>query len=168
VVTQGFVADHFRGAKRTCGPCLLRAQCLRTPDRTPTRQVAFFRGPAPGKHESYTAQMQATARHARGPGALRPAIRQPWSRSSPTWRRNKRLDRFTLRGRAEVDAQWRLFCLVHNIEKLAPLRATPSVQSVAGIWYGHGCAAAGRAARVVTGVVTKPSADVREKDAESP
>ena len=32
---------------------------------------------------------------------------------------NKGLDRFTLRGRSKVDAQWKLFCLVHNIEKLA-------------------------------------------------
>ena len=32
---------------------------------------------------------------------------------------NKRLTRFTLRGRAKVDGQWKLFCLVHNIEKLA-------------------------------------------------
>lgn len=34
-------------------------------------------------------------------------------------RHNKGLDRFTLRGRAKVDTQWKLFCLVHNIEKLA-------------------------------------------------
>jgi len=34
-------------------------------------------------------------------------------------RYNKGLDRFTLRGRKKVDAQWKLFCLVHNIEKLA-------------------------------------------------
>ena len=37
-------------------------------------------------------------------------------------RHNKGLDRFTLRGRAKVDAQWKLFCLVHNIEKLATLK----------------------------------------------
>jgi len=34
-------------------------------------------------------------------------------------RYNKGLDRFTLRGRTKVDGQWKLFCLVHNIEKLA-------------------------------------------------
>jgi hypothetical protein len=33
-------------------------------------------------------------------------------------RANKRLDRFTLRGRSKVNAQWLMFCLVHNIEKL--------------------------------------------------
>jgi hypothetical protein len=34
-------------------------------------------------------------------------------------RPNKRLDGFTLRGRSKVDGQWKLYCLVHNIEKLA-------------------------------------------------
>ncbi len=34
-------------------------------------------------------------------------------------RYDKGLDRFTLRGRTKVDGQWKLFCLVHNIEKLA-------------------------------------------------
>ena len=34
-------------------------------------------------------------------------------------RHNTRLDRVTLRGCTNVDGQWRLFCLVHNIEKLA-------------------------------------------------
>ena len=32
---------------------------------------------------------------------------------------NKRLDRFTLRSQPKVNAQWTLYCLVHNIEKLA-------------------------------------------------
>jgi hypothetical protein len=34
-------------------------------------------------------------------------------------RYNKKLDRFTLRGQAKVNTQWHLYCLVHNIEKLA-------------------------------------------------
>ena len=34
-------------------------------------------------------------------------------------RHNKRLKRFTLPGQAEVDAQWKLFALSHNIDKLA-------------------------------------------------
>ena len=34
-------------------------------------------------------------------------------------RYNKGLDRFTLRGRTKVDGQWKLYCLVHNVEKLA-------------------------------------------------
>jgi Transposase DDE domain len=34
-------------------------------------------------------------------------------------RHHKKLDRFTLRGQTKVDTQWKLYCLVHNIEKLA-------------------------------------------------
>jgi hypothetical protein len=34
-------------------------------------------------------------------------------------RGNKRLDRFTLRGQKKVDGQWKLYALVHNLEKLA-------------------------------------------------
>jgi hypothetical protein len=33
-------------------------------------------------------------------------------------RHTKKLNRFTLRGKKKVDAQWKLYCLVHNIEKL--------------------------------------------------
>ena len=35
----------------------------------------------------------------------------------PNLRYNKGLDRFTLRGQKKVETQWKLFCLVHNIEK---------------------------------------------------
>lgn len=42
-----------------------------------------------------------------------------WLRSTPGIRSYKRLNRFTLRGREKVDGQWKLYCLVHNIEKLA-------------------------------------------------
>ena len=34
-------------------------------------------------------------------------------------RHNKKLCRFNLRGRDKVNAQWHLYCMVHNIEKLA-------------------------------------------------
>ncbi|HEX2531155.1 MAG TPA: hypothetical protein VHK70_06745 [Burkholderiaceae bacterium] len=32
---------------------------------------------------------------------------------------HKQWNRFTLRGCSKVDVQWKLFCLVHHIEKLA-------------------------------------------------
>ena len=118
IVTRGYVADHFRGAKGVCGPCPLRARCLRTPDRTPTRQVAFFRGKAPGTPESHTAQMQrrldtpeGRAQYGRRFATVEPVLGD--------LRGNRRLDRFTLRGQCKVDGQWKLYCLVHDIEKLA-------------------------------------------------
>ena len=43
-MTKDYVGEHFRGAKRDCVPCALRAPCLGTPDTTAVRNVAFFRG----------------------------------------------------------------------------------------------------------------------------
>jgi hypothetical protein len=117
-VTRGYVAEHFRGAQLDCVPCEQRARCLRHPERTATRQVAFYRdGPGPGP-KPFTAQMKARldtaegrARYADRFGTVEPVFANVCY--------NKGLARFTLRGRRKVDGQWKLFCLVHNIEKLA-------------------------------------------------
>ena len=37
----------------------------------------------------------------------------------PNVRHRKGMRRFTLKGQVKVSAQWNLFCLVHNIEKIA-------------------------------------------------
>ncbi|MFC1876958.1 transposase [Thermodesulfobacteriota bacterium] len=34
-------------------------------------------------------------------------------------RTQKRLDKFNLRGKIKVNIQWLLYCMVHNIEKVA-------------------------------------------------
>jgi hypothetical protein len=56
-VFNGNLAIKFQGAKQDCQPCALRAQCLRTPEKTATRQVAFFLGRAPG-FETHTDRMK--------------------------------------------------------------------------------------------------------------
>jgi transposase len=118
LVTRGYVAEHFRGAKRDCLPCALRARCLRTPEQTTVRQVAFFRGRAAPAPETHTARMKQRIDSPTG----RARYGQRFATVEPVFanvRYNKGLDRFTLRGRTKVDGQWKLFCLVHNIEKLA-------------------------------------------------
>jgi transposase len=117
IVTRSFVSERFRGAKRDCAPCDLRTQCLRTPEKTITRQVAFFRGRAEFSQETHTARMKAKIDSPSG----RAQYAQRFAAVEPVFanvRYNKGLDRFTLRGRTKVDGQWKLFCLVHNIEKL--------------------------------------------------
>jgi transposase len=104
--------------KRDGAPCPLRAQCLRTPDTTPVRNVAFFRGPSDPPAINQTALMKVRLDTPEG----RAQYAQRFAAVEPVFgnvRYNKGRDRFTLRGRAKVDAQWKLFCLVHNIEKLA-------------------------------------------------
>jgi transposase len=119
-VTHGLLGEHYAGTKRDCLPCDLRAQCLRTPDKTAVRQVAFFRQQVADRprRNPYTAAMraridtpEARARYERRFAVVEPVF--------ANLRHNKRLDRFTLRGQAKVTAQWTLYCLVHNIEKLA-------------------------------------------------
>ena len=116
-VTNGHVGEHFRGAKRDCAPCALRAQCLRTPETTVVRNVAFFRGRADADIETHTMRMQQRLDAPEG----REQYGRRFATVEPVFanlRYNKRLDRFTLRGRTNVNGQWLLFCLVHNIEKL--------------------------------------------------
>ena len=78
----------------------------------------FFRGKTAPLPESHTARMKRRIDSAEGSGPVRPAIRHG---RAGVWESllNKGLTRFTLRGRAKVDGQWKLYCLVHNIEKLA-------------------------------------------------
>ncbi|MCC6771254.1 MAG: transposase [Gemmatimonadaceae bacterium] len=117
LVVKGFRGAQFRGAKRDCVLCAHRGRCLRTPDKTETRQVMFFEGRAPTAVETHTQQMQRRldTPHGRVVYGRRFATVEP---VFANLRHNKWLDRFTLRGREKVDGQWKLFCLVHNIEKL--------------------------------------------------
>jgi hypothetical protein len=90
---------------------------LRHPQRTAARKVPLYhprqsdpapqRTPAPGHRlTAWPAALQPTPR-----GTVEPVF--------ANIRHNKRLARLNLRGRAKVNAQWHLYCMVHNIEKLA-------------------------------------------------
>ena len=117
-VTKDYIGEHFRGTKRDCGACRLRAQCLRTPETTAVRNVAFLRGRVPSARVTAVQQMRARIDSPAG----RAQYAQRFATVEPVFanlRHNKRLDRFTLRGQTKVDTQWKLYCLVHNIEKLA-------------------------------------------------
>ena len=46
----GYIAMKFKGSETSCVPCTQRDQCLRTPEKTKVRQVAFFVGKREGKH----------------------------------------------------------------------------------------------------------------------
>jgi hypothetical protein len=62
---NGLVGTKFQGAQRDCLPCELRDKCLRTPDKTKTRQVCFFRGKA-DLQESATDRMKRAIDSERG------------------------------------------------------------------------------------------------------
>ena len=113
----GYVAMKFSGAQQDCVPCTRRKECLRTPEKTPTRQVSFLQGKR-NEQENHVEWMQLKTDSVTG----RSMITRRFATVEPVFgnlRANKRLHRFTLRGKAKVDGQWKLYCLMHNIEKLA-------------------------------------------------
>jgi transposase len=114
---KGYEAIRFRGTKRDCGACALRAQCLRHPERSVERQVALIVGRVKGKPETYCARMKRKIdsdvgryRYSRRLGIVEPVF--------ANIRSTHRLSRFSHRGRRKVTTQWKLYCLVHNIGKL--------------------------------------------------
>lgn len=116
-IANGRVYQKFTGAKRDCVPCKLRKRCIRTDNKEAVRQVAIFY-PQQASPLSHTEAMkrridspEGRKRYGRRIATVEPVF--------GNLRHNKRLDRFTLRGKKKVDTQWKLYCLVHNIEKLA-------------------------------------------------
>ena len=114
---HGYLGVKFRGAKSVCGPCTLRSRCLTTPDTTLTKQVTIFIGKTQSRKESPIEKMKRKFDTVQGRFTYnqRIAIVEPVFGNL----QNKGMRRFTLRGKQKVDAQWKLFTLVHNIEKIA-------------------------------------------------
>jgi len=116
-VTGGFRSVRFKGPKSACLPCGLRSQCLRHPERTEIRQVAFFQGRTAKAQDSCMEKMKRKIDSAVGRAlyAMRLAIAEP---PFAHICRVMRLDRFTLCGKEKVNSQWNLFCTLHNLKKL--------------------------------------------------
>jgi hypothetical protein len=123
IITGGYRGAHFKAPKSACGPCGLRSQCLRHPERTAQRQVVFFKGRVSGTSKVPKAPPPAIeAMKRKIDSALGRLI---YGRRIATVEpvfgniQNKGMGRFTLRGKGKVSMQWKLFTLVHNIEKIA-------------------------------------------------
>ena len=121
---NGYRAAQFRAPLTACRGCPLRKQCLRHPERTPQRQLMIIKEregqrPLGGRKEEAAAVERMRWRFDT------PAGRELYSRRMGTVEpvfgnlQNKGMQRFTLRGRKKVNAQWQLFTMVHNIEKIA-------------------------------------------------
>ena len=116
VTIKGRTGIKFTAPKSACGSCHLRAHCLRDESQKTPRQVVFFC--EPGTTDTPIARMKAKIDSLLG----RMIYSKRLGTVEPPFgnlRHHKHLDRFTLRGREKVDGQWKLFALVHNIEKLA-------------------------------------------------
>jgi transposase len=115
-IINGRKATVFKGTTATCEACPLRSQCLRKPDVTAVRQVAFFEGSVESKLPNPHCRAmrekidsdKGRAIYAHRMGLVEPVFGHTQQRG---------LRRFTLRGQSKVDTQWKLFCIVHNVAK---------------------------------------------------
>jgi transposase len=117
VSVKNFRAYKFKGPKSACLPCALRSQCLRYPERTEIRQVAYFVGRSAKGDITFTERMKRKIDSAVGRFlyGMRLAISEPPFAHIAS---AIGLDRFTLRGKSKVNTQWNLFCIVHNMKKI--------------------------------------------------
>jgi transposase len=116
VGTRGEKGIAYAGWKTKCRGCGIRKKCLRSP-KSQFRQVVIFDESGKGPKGRFTKLMiekfdSAIGRfiYSRRMGTVEPVF--------ATICRRIGLDRFTLRGRAKVDTQWKLFSMVHNIFKI--------------------------------------------------
>lgn len=114
--TKGNFVTRFQGPKSACGPCELRPKCLRKPDKTLQRQVAYFHT---GKENPDTATEKMKQK------IDSPSGRQIYSKRLGTVepvfghiRHTMKLAWFSLRGKIKVNGQWLLFCTLHNLKKI--------------------------------------------------
>jgi len=116
IETRGYLNVRFRAPKSACRPCPLRSQCLKYPEWTVQRQVAFFIGRAAktGQRAMDVMREKFDSAFGRLLYATRIGTVEPVFGNH----QNKGMRRFTLRGKRKVNVQWNLFMLVHNIEKI--------------------------------------------------
>lgn len=110
---KGYKFVAYQALKTACRDCKLRSKCLRNP-KTESRQVhILYEKPA----DTITGRMKEKIDTPEGRKIYekRIAIVEPVFGNI---RSCKRMDRFTLRGKIKVNIQWKLYCLVHNIEKI--------------------------------------------------
>jgi transposase len=112
-VNSGNVYRRYCADPKHCAACKSSHKCLGRPGgRRKTLCV-----PVGTEGVNFTKQMIAKVDTEEGEKIYtqRMAIVEPIFANI---RVQKRLDRFTLRGKVKVDIQWRLYCMVHNIEKI--------------------------------------------------
>ncbi|MBN7799187.1 transposase [Parahaliea mediterranea] len=118
--STGQPTAYFEGRLLQCRHCPLKTRCMHNPKaadhrKGAGRQVSFQ---IDGKRKpTYTDWMKHRVDSDRGKAIYghRLSVVEPVFGNMGF---NKRLNRFSLRGKAKVQGQWQLYCMVHNIEKL--------------------------------------------------
>jgi len=110
----------FEGGLSQCRVCDIKAKCMKNPSSADRRtgqgrQVSFEMSK---KNPTFTDWMKRRVDSAKGKliYSHRMLVVEPVFANIGT---QKRLNRVSSRGATKVDVQWKLYCMVHNIEKIA-------------------------------------------------
>ena len=110
---QGYKFFAYQALKTSCSGCKLRSKCLRNPN-TESRQVHILyekpESTITDKMKEKIDTPEGRKTYGKRIGIVEPVF--------GNIRACKKMDRFTLRGKIKVGIQWKLYCLVHNIEKI--------------------------------------------------
>jgi hypothetical protein len=110
---QGYKFFAYQALKTSCSVCKLRSKCLRNP-KTESRQVYILydkpESTITDKMKEKIDTPEGRKTYGKRIGIVEPVF--------GNIRACKKMDRFTLRGEIKVGIQWKLYCLVHNIEKI--------------------------------------------------
>jgi transposase len=111
---KGKLLRVYRSSEQDCRHCQLRAKCLRYKDAK-RRHLSYY-ADASGQNISQAMVKKIETQKGRKIYPQRIGIVEPVFANI---RVHKRLDKFSLRGKIKVNIQWLLYCMVHNIEKVA-------------------------------------------------
>ena len=107
---------RFTGFLKDCQACSLQAQCMCKAPTDRRRQVQFINDKS-RKALNYGDKMKikidspvGRRQYGKRLGCIEPVFGNITT--------NKGMNKLTLRGQTKVNAQWQMYCLVHNIEKL--------------------------------------------------
>ena len=107
---------RFTGYLKDCKVCPLRKQCMRKAPTKTGRQVQFV-----NESDTSTVSFSDKMKVKIDSSAGRREYSKRLGTIEPVFGNitvNKGMNKFTLRGQEKVNTQWKMYCLVHNIEKL--------------------------------------------------
>jgi len=120
--THGHLKVYFEGKLSQCRHCKVKQQCMKNPAAADHRkgngrQVSFIIEKNT-RAANYTDWMKQRIDSEKGKliYSHRVSVVEPVFGNIGI---NKRLNRFSLHGKDKVQGQWKLYCMIHNIEKLA-------------------------------------------------
>ena len=111
---KGKLLKRYVSNETDCRRCQLRAKCLQ--NKEAKRRHFTYYVDAAGNNISQAMVKKIETQKGRKIYPQRIAIVEPVFANI---RVNKRMDKFSLRGKIKVNIQWLLYCMVHNIEKIA-------------------------------------------------